>query len=34
LLHADRLKQGSTMPGFKIPQKDLVNLVRWLQSLE
>jgi cytochrome c oxidase subunit 2 len=35
LLHADKLKPGSTMPGFRdIPPRQLEELVRYLQGLE
>jgi cytochrome c oxidase subunit 2 len=35
LLHANELKPGSTMPGFKdIPPRQLEELVRYLQGLE
>ncbi|MEY4374333.1 MAG: hypothetical protein RL760_499 [Candidatus Eisenbacteria bacterium] len=34
LLKASTLKQGSTMPGFPIPAKDLHELILWLQSLK
>jgi cytochrome c oxidase subunit 2 len=33
ILNANTLKQGSTMPGFPVPEKDLQPLVAWLQSL-
>ncbi len=34
LLKANQLKQGSTMPGFPIPARDLRELITWLQSLK
>ena len=33
ILRANQLKQGSSMPGFPVPQKDLRPLIAWLQSL-
>lgn len=34
ILNANSLKQGSTMPGFPVPGKDMGPLVAWLQSLK
>ena len=34
LLKANTLKQGSTMPGFPIPARDLRELITWLQTLK
>jgi cytochrome c oxidase subunit 2 len=33
ILKANQLKQGSSMPGFPVPAKDLRPLILWLQSL-
>ena len=33
ILRANQLKQGSSMPGFPVPPKDLRPLILWLQSL-
>ncbi len=33
ILNANTLKQGSTMPGFPVPERDMKPLVAWLQSL-
>lgn len=34
ILHANKLKSGSTMPGFPVPERQLGPLVRYLQSLK
>ena len=34
ILNADRLKQGSAMPGLPVPASELKSLVAWLQSLK
>jgi cytochrome c oxidase subunit 2 len=33
ILNANTLKQGSTMPGFPVPESEMKPLVAWLQSL-
>ncbi|HEY6194882.1 MAG TPA: c-type cytochrome [Candidatus Eisenbacteria bacterium] len=33
LLDASALKEGSSMPGFPLPERDMKQLVAWLQSL-